>query len=313
MPIPPLKQTGPRLFFYLKLFAPIYFICIAAFRCYVESAVLSEENFFSYYLLSHHVLWFITSILSVMLFLHLYLKREVGELFWLFYGGSIIFLPILYSYLVKVPMNLEYFSGTFSEIVKHSLTATYTFPRNRPQFFTIIIMDIGIFIIGYLYTRKWMRAFITLAGTHFVLTIIGTKCFGTALHTQAVFRIHTSFSGQEYMSLIFLQSFSLLSLILLYRANSPSIPRDIIKRMLVSGLLVYSGYIIITLKTNIFSIAFDAITTAILPFTLMTGLFLLWNHKRISIFKFNFSALILVVVFQTYVILPLYIEKFRGI
>lgn len=304
--IPIQKKVSPLLPF-LEMFAPVYFIIIASLRCYIESHILSPESFFSYYLLSHHVLWFITSILVVILFLHLYLKQSVVSLFWLFYGGSIIFIPILYAYLFNVPMRLEYFSGTFMEIAGYSLTAAYKFTRNRPQFWAIIILDIGIFITGYLYTKSFKKAFITLIGTHFILTVIGTKWFGKYSHTTAVFKINTNFSGQIYMSLIWLQTSTILSLILIFFENRSKFKMASVIIYISTGSFAWLIYTITVYKLGMFRNFFDAATPGILIFTLVLCTFVNIENKKSQISKGINASFFIILAIQGYVIIPLFL------
>ena len=204
----------------MNIFAPFFYILCASLRCFLETRVYSVHDAFSYYTLLHHVLWYLTSILGVLLFLSFYLKRSPRELSWLFYGGVIVFIPPLHAWITKTPMDLEYFTGSAGEIILYSITAAWQFTRNRPQFFAIILLDVGIFLTGYYYTRSWRRALVTLVGTHGILTLIGTKWFGKYDLSETLILVRTDFPGHAFMALIWLQTASILTLFLVRREVS---------------------------------------------------------------------------------------------
>ena len=291
----------------MEVGAPLFFILAASLRCFLETRIFSTFDDFSYYTLFHHVLWYVTAISSVLVFLSLYLKVTPRKLLWLYWGGVIIFIPVFHSMVTHTPMNLEYFAGSFSDILRYSLSAGWEYERNRSQFFAIITLDIGVFIIGYAYSRSLKRALGALAGVHLILTLVGTKWFSDQDGPQTLIFIRSAFTGHVFMALIWLQAASFLTIALVgieKRAGlaenhpGPHLAIAVAAWMLVAGILYVTG---------IFNKGFDAITASS-PVWAGILLFYGFSKKKEDLYPSPFFATILAVILvvQLLVTVPLY-------
>ncbi|MBU0992867.1 MAG: hypothetical protein KJ737_10280 [Proteobacteria bacterium] len=287
-----------------EIAAPLFYLISVSLRCFLETRILSTQDDFGYYTLLHHVLWYLTSILAVMLFLSVYLKLSPRKLLWLFYGGVIVFIPVIHAALSQEPMDLEYFTGSVKEVISFSLTAAWGFTRNRPQFFAIIVLDIGIFLTGYYYSRKWHKALMTVIGTHCILTIIGTKWFGKYDVPETVVLINTHLPGHVFMALIWLQSVTLLTLILLYREHSKFFSRKKILLSILKGITVWGIVSALLYLTGLFYSVFEVVTAtcATLPIFIIGE-----SSFKYRMFKENpwtMAVLLSILIFQILVTYP---------
>ena len=91
----------------------ITFIFFSVFRCYVETGLLAKHSFFSYYVALHHTLWNASTILVIILLMHLILKVPIVRLIWVMYGITLMAIPLLYAMVTQEHLQLEYLEDLF--------------------------------------------------------------------------------------------------------------------------------------------------------------------------------------------------------
>ena len=286
-----------------------FFILIASLRCFLEMRVLAPFDDFSYFTLLHHVLWYVTAILSVILFLSLYLKKSPLKLLWLCYGGVIILIPVGHSMATHTPMNLDYFTGAFLDIIRYSLSAGWEYERNRPQFFAIITLDIGIFFTGFLYSRSIKKAFVSLISVHLILTLVGTKWFSDQDRPETLILIRSAYTGHVFMALIWLQTASLLTLVLgLIETRRWGVgvqPISLFFKAWFSWMLMA----LFLYLTGILNKGFDAITVASPMWAIILLYHLLKKREGLKKSPPMVPILAIILVTQLLVTIPLYFPR----
>ena len=188
----------------LRYFAPAFFIICAGLRCYLETGVFGKVDFFTYYTLLHHVLWYMSAMLAALLTLHLILSIELRRLIWLFYGAVVFFVPILYALFTGGSLELKYLDPEPLAILKDSLSACFLHPKNKPQFLEIILIDSGVLVYCFFLTRSIKKAIFATLTLHAVLTLFGIRWFYSKEGSPGVIAVSTNLENHIYFSMIWL-------------------------------------------------------------------------------------------------------------
>ena len=301
------KKNMSSSFLCLNILAPVYFLLFSALRCYLETGLLSKRNFFSYYTLLHHTLWNTTTVLAIILVVHLVLKIPVQRLLWLMYGVTLMAIPLIYSLIMGEKLQLGYLRGSFLDIIKHSFTFCLTYGRNNPLTMELIIIFISIFWLGYFCTKNWLKAFGLAVAVHITGNFLAVYWFGVGPSTGAIFPINTQLGNHSFLSVIYLHSMTFLAMILIYRVNFLSLNEWIICSLY--GLIGWVLYLTMVITGGFFVEIFDIIMSGLPVFT---GLFFLracffLSYKK----KFHYYFLIMILIFfiQLAVMFPIYIQK----
>lgn len=287
----------------LRYFAPLFFIMIAGIRCYLETTLFSQVNEFSYYTLLHHVLWYIATMLGIMLTLHFLLKISFKSLNWLFYSAILFFIPIIYASLTGENLQLEYLAPDLLNILKSSLSACLLNPANKAQFLEIVLIDSGILIGTFLKTKNLQKAIITTLAVHFVLTLFGIKWFYSKTGSPGIIYIATNLSNHVWLSLIWLICSTFLVQIILFRTV---IDKKNMVKGIITGLLVWA-VIFVSLKICHGKItAFDAAAVTLPGYTTGFICFLYYKLKGMKIHSSLYIILFAILVFQLMAVLPIF-------
>ena len=267
---------GPVNFF--RYFAPLFFILCAGLRCYFETSVFGKVEFFSYYTFFHHVLWYLSAMLGAMLTLHLILKAEFRDLNWLFYGGVLFFVPILYAHLTDQLLQLKYLDPDVLDIVKNSLSACLLHPKNKPQFLEIVLIDSGVLAYSLFLTRSFKKAIIATLALHVVLTLFGIKWFYSREGSTGVIRISTHLPNHVWMSLIWLGCSTFLIQIILFKSGLYKKVKSA-GAAVIAGIVLWAGVCIALIMLQ-GSIAFFDAAAVTLPLYLIGIIVMIYVRSR---------------------------------
>ena len=128
----PSVDNAPAFGPYCGWVPAVFFVCLAALRCYLETAVIATPPFFGYFLLCHHLLWFLLIMQCILLLAHLVLEVPVRRTLPIMYGGIVIMIPILWvSIFPDTSPEFEYLSGSPGQIAIYILTFCIAFPQNH--------------------------------------------------------------------------------------------------------------------------------------------------------------------------------------
>jgi len=261
----------PVKFLWLRVFPPIFFVALAWFRCYAETALLAQPPFFGYYIVLQHIIWLTMIMLVIILLAHVILRVPVQNLLWLMYGGVVMLIPLIYTFVFRTPLAMNYLRGSPGGIAAHIVTFCATFPCNRPLTIELVIIFVGMGAIGYLYTRDWRSALGLAIAVHIMGNVLAIEWFGSELHSKSIFIISTRLTNHPLLTVIFLHVLSLLVILLLWRAGRLNCDRWLL-RPAIWALGTWIGCAIVAWGTGWFAYGFDCFSAG-LPFA--TGAFLI--------------------------------------
>lgn len=214
-----IEQEVEKRRFGIRFAAPFFFFLTALFRCYLESHVFAPQSYFSYYVALHHVLWFFTVILFIILITHLILKVAVEKLLWLMYGSSLLMIPVIVVMIQGKPMMADYLTGTFSEIVTHILTIYFTYKQNLPLTAEVIVIFIGMTVVGYLYTKSILRGLALGVAIYLGGNMLAISWISSSPDTKAIFKVHSALMNHSFMAVICAHSMTFFTLLTVGRAD----------------------------------------------------------------------------------------------
>lgn len=292
--------------FALRLAAPFFFFCIALFRCYLESNVFAPQPYFSYYVALHHVLWYFIIILFIILTTHLILKVAVEKLLWLMYGAVIIMIPIIVVMIQGKPMEADYLTGSFHEIVLHIVTFYFTYERNLPLTAEVIIIFIGMSIIGYLYTRSIMRGLTLGTAIYLGGNLLAISWLGSLPYTKAVFTVQSGLLNHPFMAVLCIHAVTFFAYLIIIRADL--IKGELRYQFLAMVIAILAGglYMLSVKQSGWFTNRFDIVLTA-LPIWTTTFFAVLYIYRqRILLSRWFWVIATTVLLFQWAVLGPIY-------
>jgi len=217
------QQSAKSLFsyrkFWLRGFAPIYFLLFSVMRSYIEMGLLAERSAFSYYTALHHTFWNAATILMIILLMNLILKVPITRLIWVIYGVTLMAIPLVHAVVSGDPLRLEYLRGTFFDIIRHIASFCLTYPRNRPLTIELIVIFSSMLIVGYAYTRSLARAVLLAVSVHILGNIFAIHWFGPKGSGGAIFLIKTQWGHHQFMAVIWLHIFTVMGILFVWRAG----------------------------------------------------------------------------------------------
>jgi len=233
-----------KLVTYLRFFAPIFFVLCAVLRCYLETHVFAEDSIFSYYVVTHHGLWYLSAILGGMLCFHFVLGVGFKTLVWLFYSSFLLFVPILYAfYTGQSVLHLEYINPDIMNVLKTSVSGGYLSDHNRPVFPEMILIDSGSFFFAYFLKRNIKKAILTALSVHLVLILFGIGWFYADNRYIAIIKIITNLDKHIWLSMIWLFCTTVLVQVILIRSELQEKNEALIT--LISGLAMWSALVFV--------------------------------------------------------------------
>jgi len=213
------SDTMPNRKILVNAFAPVYFIFFSLFRCYAETALLAKQRFFSYYVALHHILWFASVILVIILLMHLILKVPVIRLIWVMYGATLMAIPLLYAMVTQQHLQLEYLRGSFSEIIGYIATFCWAYTKNRPLTIELLVIFFSMIVIGYAYTRSWHRSLVLAVSAYIAGNIFAIHWVGPIRHSRSVILFQTGWSHHQFMAAFWLFMVTVLSVLFIWQAG----------------------------------------------------------------------------------------------
>jgi len=297
----------PAKFLWLRVFPPVYFIALAWLRCYVETALLAQPPFFSYYIVLQHILWVTMTMLVIILLAHAILRVPVQNLLWLMYGGTVMLIPLIYALIFRTPLELNYLRGSLSEITAHIVTFCATYPCNLPLTIELVAIFLGMGIIGYIYTREWRSALGLAIAVHIMGNVLAIEWFGAELHSKGIFIISTRLTNHPLLAIIFLYAVSLLVILLLWRGGQLNCDRRLM-RPIAWALGAWIGCAIAAWGTGWFEYGFDCVAAG-LPCA--TGAFLIalfLQRARNPLSPWTWLCLCVLILVQLAVFLPIFLH-----
>ena len=203
----------------LNAFAPVYFIFFSVFRCYVETGLLAKHSFFSYYVALHHTLWNASTILVIILLMHLILKVPIARLIWVMYGITLMAIPLLYAMVTQEHLQLEYLRGSFSDIIGYVATFCWAYTKNRPLTIELLVIFLAMVTVGYAYTRSWLRALCLAVSVYIVGNILAIHWVGPIRYSKSVVLFQTQWSHHQFMAAFWLSMLTALSILFIWQAG----------------------------------------------------------------------------------------------
>jgi len=306
------KNSSPKassIYYWLTIFAPIYFLAFSFLRCYLECEYFSKVSFYSYYVLLHHTLWNFTLVLTIILIAHLILKVPVKKLLWLMYGVTLMATPLIYSIFTGVKLNLDYLYGSFWEIFLYSVSFCLAYKKNVPISIELILIFISMFSIGYYYSRSWIRALSTAIAVHIAGNFLAVFWVGLWPDSNAIFLLKSRFANHPFLAIFNLHTVTLMVIILCWRGGLFSRHRI---SWIFSGLwafVFWIGYMNFVFLTRIFIEPFDILMTGLPVATVIFLLARLLLPKRRDESWYTYTIIVFLLLIQLMVMVPIYFSK----
>ena len=298
---------------WVQAFAPIYFLLFSLLRCYVETGLLAKQGFFSYYTALHHVLWFTSIILMIILLVNLFLKVPITRLLWLMYGVTLTAIPLFYAMVTGEHLCMQYLGGSFRDILSHVVTFCLTYPRNRPLTIELLIIFLSMIGVGYYYSRSWPRSVALAVAVHLFGNIFAIHWFGPAPYTKAIIAIKTQWSNNALMAVIWLYPLTALAMLFMWRAGWFGGSRRSWLSAAIWAAVAWVVYVVIARMTGWFMRPFDIVTSG-LPVTTLAFLLvsiLSSGHRMLS--RCAWATMSIVFLIQLAVVGPIYLHKTKGL
>lgn len=301
-----IKDEIEKRQFEISFAAPFFFFFVALFRCYLESNVFAARHYFSYFVALHHVLWYFTVILFMILVTHLILKVAVEKLLWLMYGAALLMMPIIVVMIQGRPMTADYLSGSFQEIAVHIFTIYFTYEKNLPLTAEVIVIFIGMTTVGYIYSKSLLRGLALGAAIYFGGNLLAINWLGTTLLRQkAVITVQSALLTQPFMAVVCAHCVTFFTAIIAYRAGL--IKGNAHYLSLSAAISVSAGivYMAIVGLSGWFANPLDIFLTA-LPFWTTAFLAALYTYRQqIPLCRWFWAVSLTVILFQWAVLGPI--------
>ena len=295
----------------LNAFAPVYFIFFSLFRCYMETGLLAKHSFFSYYVALHHVLWFASIILVIILLMHFILKVPIVRLIWVMYGVTLMAIPLLYAMMTQEHLQLEYLRGSFSEIIGYIATFCWAYTKNRPLTIELLVIFFSMIAVGYAYTRSWYRALALAVSAYMVGNIFAIHWVGPIPYSKSVVLLQTQWSHHQFMAAFWLAMLTVLSILFIWQAGWFGGNK---RSWLYATLAAASVWMIQTIvfkSTGWFNRPFDIFMAGLPVVTLTFFSVRLLSSERNIFSGWTFGTMGIILLMQMAVIGPIYINHMK--
>jgi hypothetical protein len=295
----------------LNAFAPVYFICFSLFRCYVETGLLAKHSFFSYYVALHHVLWFASIILVIILLMHFILKVPVVRLIWVMYGVTLMAIPLLYAMATQEHLQLEYLRGSFSEIIGYIATFCWAYTKNRPLTIELLVIFFSMIAVGYAYTRSWHRALALAGSVYIVGNIFAIHWVGPIPYSKSVVLFQTQWSHHQFMAAFWVFMLTVLSILFIWQAGWFGGNKRSWAYATLAAAGVWMVQTIVFKSTGWFNRPFDIFMSGLPAVTLtFFGVRLLSSERNIFT-GWTFGSMGIIFLMQMAVIGPIYFNHMK--
>lgn len=298
---------------WVQAFAPIYFLLFSLLRCYVETGLLAKHSFFSYYTALHHVLWFTSIILMIILLVSFFLKVSVTRLLWLMYGITLTAIPLFYAMVTGEHLRMQYLGGSFLEIVSHIVTFCLTYPRNRPLTIEMLLIFLSMIGVGYYYSRSWPRSIALAVAVHLFGNIFAIHWFGPVPYTKAIIAIRTQWSNNPLMAIIWLYPLTALAMLFIWRAGWFGGSRRSWLYAALWAATAWVVYIVIARITGWFMRPFDILISGLPVATLAFLLVSILSSAGRMLSRCAWATMGIVLLIQLAVMGPIYLHKTDGL
>ena len=205
--------------FEIRLAAPAFFFLTVLLRCYLESAVFAVRPYFSYFVAWHHVLWYFTVILFIILVTHLILKVAVERLLWLMYGAVLTLIPVIVVMIQGKPLAADYLTGSCREIISHIATIYFTYRQNWPLTLEVVIIFVGMTVVGYHYSRSLLRGLFLGLTVYLGGNLLAVSWIGSYPYERVVFKVHSALLNHAFMAAVCAHSATFFAFLAAWRAG----------------------------------------------------------------------------------------------
>jgi hypothetical protein len=292
--------------FGIRLAAPFFFFLMTLFRCYLESHVFAPRSYFSYYVALHHVLWYFTVILVIILITHLILKVAVEKLLWLMYGAVLLMIPVIVVMVQGKPLLADYLTGSFPEIVTHILTLYFTYEQNSPLTAEVIAIFIGMTVVGYLYSRSLLRGLALGLTIYMVGNLLAISWLGPFPNMKAVFIVHSALLNHPFMAVVCAHAVTFFSVLTARRAGLIAGSFRCWFLSAATAVVAGSVYMALVAQSGWFSNPIDIVLTALPVWTTAFLATLYRCRQEVSLSRWFWIIGLAVLFFQWAVLGPIY-------
>jgi len=297
---------------FLNAFAPIYFLSFSLLRCYVETAILADQSSFSYYVALHHTLWNATTILIIILLMHLVLKVPIMRLLWVMYGITLMSIPLFYAMITSENLRLEYLRGSFVEIIGYVASFCWTYSRNRPLTIELLVIFFSMFVVGYAYTRSFPRSLALAVSVHIAGNIFAIHWVGPIPYSKSVIGFRTQWSHHQFMSVYWLNTLTAMTMLIIWRAGwFGEIKRPLFYAVLAAAA-VWMFQVIIFKITGCFNRPFDIVMSGLPAVTLTFLLVRLFFSERQMLSGWAWVTMGIIFFIQLAVMGPIYFNNMKA-
>ena len=295
----------------LNAFAPVYFILFSLFRCYVETGLLAKHSFFSYYVALHHVLWFSSIILVIILLMHFILKIPIVRLIWVMYGVTLMAIPLLYAMVTQEHLQLEYLRGSISEIIGYVATFCWAYTKNRPLTIELLVIFFSMIAVGYAYSRRWYRALALALSVYIVGNLFAINWVGPIPYSKSVLLFKTQWSHHQFMAAFWVFMLTVLSILFIWQAGWFGGNKRSWIYAALSAASVWMVQTIVFKSTGWFNRPFDIFMSGLPAVTLtFLGVRLLSSERKIFS-GWTFGSMGIIFLMQLAVIGPIYFNHMK--
>lgn len=182
----------------------IFLFLVIFSRVYLETAIFAKKPFFSYFVATHHCVWFTFVFFYFALCARYILGLKTDRIPYLTLLSPVIYVPLIHAKIAETPLKLQYLRGDFSKIVFDIATFYWFSERDSQFFFEMIALLIAFIALSYFISRSVKRTVLNIVvGFYGSMFLAGIQFFGVAPRTMAVFKIHTVFKNHVFLSLVY--------------------------------------------------------------------------------------------------------------
>ena len=301
-----IREEVKKRQFEISFVAPFFFFLVALLRCYLESQIFSARPYFSYFVALHHVLWYFTVILYIILITHIILKVAVEKLLWLMYGAILLMIPIIVVIIQDKPMSAGYLTGTFWEIAVHIFTIYFTYEKNLPLTPEVILIFIGMTAVGYLYSGSLLRGIALGTAIYFGGNLLAISWISRIPNGKAVFIVLSALQNHPFMAAVYAHAVTFFSFLMTIHAGLIKGNSRYLFLSAAMAIMVGCLYMTVVALSGWFYNPIDIFLTA-LPFWTTALLVTLWRYRQqIPMSRWFWVIGLTVLFFQCAVLGPIY-------
>ena len=272
---------------------------------------MAKHSFFSYYVALHHVLWFSSIILVIILLMHFILKIPIVRLIWVMYGVTLMAIPLLYSMVTQEHLQLEYLRGSISEVIGYVATFCWAYTKNRPLTIELLVIFFSMIAVGYAYTRRWYRALALALSVYIVGNLFAINWVGPIPYSKSVLLFKTQWSHHQFMAAFWVFMLTVLSILFIWQAGWFGGNKRSWIYAALSAASVWMVQTIVFKSTGWFNRPFDIFMSGLPAVTLtFLGVRLLSSERKIFS-GWTFGSMGIIFLMQLAVIGPIYFNHMK--